>query len=62
MTGVFPSEASRKDYTVLVADDDDLGRHAIARLIEREGYTCLEARTAQEALAAVEASRIHLCL
>jgi len=43
-----PAETAPKKH-ILVADDDDLGRRALCRLLEREGYSCHEANTSDAA-------------
>jgi len=55
-----PAETTPKKH-ILVADDDELSRHALCRLLEREGYFCHEANTsdgARQVMASVDVSLI----
>ncbi len=48
--------------TILIADDDTLWTESIARLLEREGYRVLRARTGVDALYQARMRRPHLLL
>jgi PAS domain S-box-containing protein len=54
----------RGDETVLLVEDDDAVRSLVSRLLHRQGYTVIEARDGEEALAAARAHAgpIHLVL
>jgi CheY-like chemotaxis protein len=47
---------------VMLVDDDDVARHIVRRLIEREGHTVLEAEDGQAALAALEQGTTPDCI
>ena len=51
---VLPPATTHPINHVLVADDDDLGRRSLCRLLEREGYLCHEAVTGESALNVLE--------
>jgi DNA-binding NarL/FixJ family response regulator len=48
-SSVPPPAATALKNHVLIADDDDLGRRSLCRLLEREGYFCHEANTSDAA-------------
>jgi CheY-like chemotaxis protein len=51
MTGMAdPLPVSEHPITVLVAEDEDVARRLVSRLLENEGYRILEARDGGEAL------------
>jgi signal transduction histidine kinase len=49
-SGVFAPTAPRGTEVVLIAEDDDAVRTLAARILERHGYTVLQARHGREAL------------
>jgi CheY-like chemotaxis protein len=49
-SGIFVPVAPRGTETILLAEDDDSVRTLTARILERHGYTVLQARTGREAL------------
>jgi signal transduction histidine kinase len=55
-SGVFAPTAPRGTEVVLIAEDDDAVRTLAARILERHGYTVLQARHGREAL---EQARHH---
>lgn len=54
MQGVWlmaePHPVSERPMTVIVAEDEDVARRLVSRLLENEGYRILEARDGGEAL------------
>ena len=54
--------ASAATRSILVVDDDDLVRSTIAAMIERQGYTVLEAESADQAITIARTSRIDAFL
>jgi len=62
---IFPSPAdlaSAVTRSILVVDDNDLVRSTIAAMIERQGYTVLQAETADQAIAIARESHIDAFL
>ena len=47
---------------VLVVDDEPAIRHAVGRLLRRQGFEAVTAATAGEALAALETAAVHAVL
>ena len=57
------SEAMKEDRgTIIVADDEDALRRVIARKLEKEGHTVLQAETGKDALALVDAHPVDVVL
>ena len=54
--------ASAFKFTILIADDDDIGRKGVLRLLSREGFQCLEAKTGSEAQEILHAGNVDLML
>lgn len=48
--------------TILLADDEDLLREGVREILETSGYTVIEARDGQEALAQFQASKVDLVI
>jgi DNA-binding response OmpR family regulator len=59
---VSPLGGTAQKNHVLIADDDDLGRRALCRLLEREGYTCHEANSSDAARAVLASVDIALII
>ncbi|MFT3781285.1 MAG: response regulator [Nibricoccus sp.] len=57
-----PNDFSSHPYTVLIADDDDIGRHALFRLLERQGYRTIEARTGAEVREVLRTEAVDLLI
>jgi CheY-like chemotaxis protein len=63
MTDSSPPElVDSNQYHILVADDDEIGRRAVSRVLERAGYACVEAISGTEARQFLEAGGIDLLL
>lgn len=59
----FPTDPAYADArTILVVDDDDLVRSTIAAMLERQGYTVLEAESGDQATAIAKTNRIDTFL
>lgn len=57
-----PLPVSEHPITVLVAEDEDVARRLVSRLLEGEGYRILEARDGGEALRMARQASPHLHL
>jgi CheY-like chemotaxis protein len=57
-----PLPAPQHPITVLVAEDEDMARRLVSRLLENEGYRILEARDGGEALRMARQAFPHLHL
>lgn len=53
---------TRGNFSILIADDDDVGRRAVTRLLGREAYDCIEAGSGQEAQGLLAARKIDLVI
>jgi len=51
-----------KDYSILIADDDDDGREALRDIMEPEGFRTLLASSGEEVLDIVRGAPVHLVL
>ncbi len=49
-------------FTVIVAEDEDVARRLVSRLLENEGYRILEARDGEQALRMARQASPHLRL
>ena len=59
----FPTDPAYPDTrSILVVDDDDLVRSTIAAMLERQGYTVLEAESGDQATAIARTNRIDTFL
>lgn len=57
-----PSQRSARHLSILIVEDDDDIREAMALLIRSEGYDVVEARNGDEALRALRTSSSGFCL
>lgn len=57
-----PNPISEHPVTVVVAEDEDVARRLMSRLLEQEGYRILEARNGIEALRLAHQATPHLRL
>src|SRR6185437_16705881 len=63
MTGMAdPHPVPEQPITVLVAEDEDVARRLVSRLLENEGYRILESRDGGEALRMARQASPHLHL
>lgn len=62
MTEASERWATSGAATVLVAEDDEASRLALARSLERHGYRVLEVADGQEALAVFGSTHVDLCV
>jgi CheY-like chemotaxis protein len=63
MTGTTtPGAVDSNPYRILVAEDDEIGRKAVCRILERAGYACVETISGTEARQVLEAGGIDLVL
>ncbi len=52
----------KKDFTILVADDDEIARDVVGSLLSREGYPVVLARDGNEAMQALQYGPIGLVI
>lgn len=52
----------RKDFKILVADDDDIALDVVAGILSREGYAIVPARNGAEAISAISEERPGLVI
>jgi CheY-like chemotaxis protein len=57
-----PNPVSERPFTILVAEDEDVLRQVVIRLLGDEGYRTLEARDGREALHLAHLAAPHLGL
>lgn len=63
MSGITPPELVDSNlYRILVADDDEIGRKAVCRILERAGYTYVEAASGTDARQILAEEGIELVL